>query len=258
MSYTASLFETVLAKIDYRELFFQFLDNDLENYAYIKSADGKFIWMNKTLRMVIGATETYIGTSDADYFSEDLTSRYREEDDRVMKSRQPVHNQPWIVPDHDGKVQWYLSSKFPLINPETDELIGIAGLMQSYTSLSENIQPSHEMQKVVAYILKSYPNRILVEELANLIFLSVNQFERQFRRLFHMSPTDFILKVRLDAAMRLLSEGDLSVTQIAQKTGFYDNSAFTRQFRKVTGYTPLEFRKKYFHFIKLTTRKTPE
>ena len=256
MNDTAPLFETVLAKIDYRELFFQFLDNDLENYAYIKSAEGKFIWINNTLRMVIGATDTYIGTSDADYFSEDLTSRYREEDDRVMKSRQPVHNQPWIVPDHEGRIHWYLSSKFPLINPKTDELIGIAGLMQSYTSLSENIQPSHEMQKVVAYILKSYPNRILVEELANLIFLSVNQFERQFRRLFHMSPTDFILKVRLDAAMRLLSEGDLSVTQIAQKTGFYDNSAFTRQFRKVTGYTPLEFRKKYFHFIKLTTRKT--
>ena len=285
------------SKINFYELFFQIFEADAESYFFIKDANGHFIWMNEALRKHLGIMDSnYIGTSDADYFPADLTQRYQKEDLSVMRSGKPIRNQPWIVPDRKGNIFWYISSKIPLYAPSTSfcvkhrlhpkggvhfedelqsqshvglvyhcneqtntqqEIIGIAGLMRNYTHLAETIQPHRDLQNVIAYILKHYPQKIFMEELASQVLLSVSQFERQFKRIFHMSPTSFIMKVRLDAAMRLLSEGDLAVTQIAHKVGFYDSSSFNRQFRRVCGMTPLEFRRKYSHMLRTDPREPP-
>ncbi len=62
------------------------------------------------------------------------------------------------------------------------------------------------------------------------------------RRLFGLTPSQFIAKTRIAAASRLLRETDQSVADIALACGFYDHSAFTRTFRAMTGVTPTQFR----------------
>jgi AraC-like DNA-binding protein len=201
--------------------------------------------MNTTLRHYLGENDSgYIGKTDADYFTTVMTFRYREEDREVIETQRPLQNQPWIVENRQKQRNWYLSSKFPLYGKD-NRVAGIAGIMLDYMKSNETFKPFFEMQEVLKYIFDNFASKISIEHLASMIFLSVSQFERRFYQNFRLTPRSFILKVRLDSAMRLLTESDLSITQIAMKTGFYDSSSFTRLFKKMTGIKPLEFRKKY-------------
>ena len=215
-------------------------------FFYIKDKNRRFLWMNEPLRQHVGAKSLAecVGKEDADFFSPDLVFLYHREDDEVFSSRSPLLNRPWIVPERKGRSKWFLSSKIPMLDTGGN-VVALAGIMQNLAHEFEIAQPLDEMQAVVDHVIEHYHERIDMETLASLTFLSVRQFERRFRNLFHSSPGEFILKVRIDAAARLLLESDFSITQIALQCGFYDNSHFTRLFKKKLGDSPSQFRKKF-------------
>ena len=84
-----------------------------------------------------------------------------------------------------------------------------------------------------------------MEGMAGLAGLSSTHFNRRFRALLKMSPTEYLTKRRVQEAQRLLTVSEESVGEIALATGFYDQSHFTRHFRRVTGMTPLGYRKRF-------------
>lgn len=215
-------------------------------YFYIKDRNLRFLWMNEPLRQHLGVSSVAecIGKEDYDFFSSDLVFLYHQEDNTIIASRRPLLNQPWIVPKRKDQRKWFLSSKIPLFNA-AGEVIALAGIMQNLADDLTIAYPFGEMQAVIDYIVAHYQEQISVKKLVALTFLSSRQFERRFRGLFHMSSGDFILKVRIDAALRYLIESDFSITQIALQCGFYDNSHFTRQFKKKIGISPIQFRKKF-------------
>jgi AraC-like DNA-binding protein len=98
---------------------------------------------------------------------------------------------------------------------------------------------------VLKYVLEHYGEAVSVEQLAKEAHLSVSQLQREFRRLFGMSPTDYLLKVRLLMSRRFLEQEHSQVGEIAHQCGFYDQSHFSRAFRKATGLRPLEYRKRF-------------
>lgn len=215
-------------------------------HFHVKDKQGRFLWMNKTLKTLLGikSDEKYVGKTDVDYFTPDLVFLYHREDNEVISTRRPILNQPWIVPSRSGVVKWFISSKIPLFDIDQN-IFGTAGIMRNLSHEFESTFPAMEMKAAVDYIFEHYKERIDIEELSSLAFLSRRQFERRFRETFQLSPGNFILKIRIDTAIRLLIESDLSITQIAQEAGFYDNSYLTRQFKKSIGISPLQFRKKY-------------
>jgi transcriptional regulator GlxA family with amidase domain len=81
-----------------------------------------------------------------------------------------------------------------------------------------------------------------VEELAALCHLSSAKFSRLVQRVFGLTPRQLALKVRLDEALHLLATTDASLADIALRTGFCDQSAFTRHFRRLAGLPPGIFR----------------
>jgi len=215
-------------------------------YFYIKDKDRRFLWMNEPLRQLLGANsiEDCIGKRDSDFFTSDLVFLYHQEDDVVFMSRRPLLHRPWIVARRADRPKWFLSSKIPLFGAD-DSIVALAGIMLNINHDLEIIQPLSEMQTAVDYVIAHYHERIDIETLASLAFLSTRQFERRFQNLFHMPPSEFILKVRLDTAIRHLTESDLPITQIAIQCGFYDNSHFTRLFKRKLGVSPIQFRKKF-------------
>jgi len=222
---------------------FDFIPN---TYFFVKDRNRRFLWMNELLRQHLGekSIEDCVGKHDSDFFSSDLVFLYHQEDDAVIATRRPILNQPWIVPERKGRLKWFISSKIPLFGKHGD-VVAIAGIMRNLVHEFETAHPFSEMRAVVDHIFAHYHERTDVNTLASLTFLSSRQFERRFRNLFHVSPGEFILKVRIDASLRLLMESDLSITQIALACGFFDNSHFTRQFKKKMGVSPNQFRKKF-------------
>jgi AraC family transcriptional regulator len=68
---------------------------------------------------------------------------------------------------------------------------------------------------------------------------------RAFRQYFHYSPGKYLRACRIDKARQLLAGSDLTLAEISQETGFYDQSQLTRAFKTATGRTPGEFRRAF-------------
>jgi transcriptional regulator GlxA family with amidase domain len=95
---------------------------------------------------------------------------------------------------------------------------------------------------VLERVQSGYSERLTVDELAELAGVSVSTLERTFRKLFSVSPTGYLTRVRLHAAKRALLETDESINSIALDCGFYDQSHFTKKFRAAFGQTPSKYR----------------
>ncbi|MFC0536042.1 helix-turn-helix domain-containing protein [Pelagicoccus mobilis] len=96
----------------------------------------------------------------------------------------------------------------------------------------------------VAYIESNYPEKISNDHLARLAHMTVRTFQRTFLQSMGMTPSEYILQVRLRNAAHLLKESDFPLTRIALECGFSDSSYFGRTFRRAMGVTPSDYRKK--------------
>lgn len=245
-----------ISKSSFRRRFFQRLGNpwDLgllfdylpDTYFYAKNLRGQFVMVNKANALLFGATcpEEMIGKTDHDYSPRDMADQYVAEDRRVMQTGKPVTFQAWLIPDCRGVLKWYLSSKIPLFD-RNGKVIGIAGAMRDVEKASDLLAPYREMETVVSYLLTHYAEKIDFHGLAHLATLSLSQLDRRFKRLFQLTPQQFLLRVRINAACQLLVSTDQSILQIALQTGFYDQSYFTKHFRRQTNLAPTAYRRKY-------------
>jgi len=100
------------------------------------------------------------------------------------------------------------------------------------------------MPRVLAYLRRNSARRITLEEAAEQAHLSPSYFSRMFRARTGKTFSDYLTRLRVEHAKRLLKQPELDMAQIAAQTGFYDQSHFTRAFKSVTGYTPGVFRRR--------------
>ena len=84
--------------------------------------------------------------------------------------------------------------------------------------------------------------RVAVREIAAEIGVGYETFRKLFRRYQGASPKEYRVRRRIDQARHLLSAEQLSVKEIAVRLGYPDVAAFVKQFRRVTGKTPSQFR----------------
>ncbi len=82
-----------------------------------------------------------------------------------------------------------------------------------------------------------------VEEMAGLVGLGTTAFTEKVKAFSGFSPLNYLINIRISEAIKLLNRKDLSLTDIALETGFYSSQHFSSTFKKLTGYTPREFRK---------------
>jgi AraC-like DNA-binding protein len=87
------------------------------------------------------------------------------------------------------------------------------------------------------------PGSVSVADLAALVAMSTDGFIRLFRRTYGVTPHQYLLSKRLDAAGGLLRQTDHALTRIAMETGFASSSHFSAAFRNEFGLTPTEYRR---------------
>ncbi len=82
-----------------------------------------------------------------------------------------------------------------------------------------------------------------IKSVCDVGFLSRSNLYRLFLNHFNVSPKQYVIKLRMNKALRLLVEGDLSVKEIALMCGFLDDKYFSRVFKSIYGYPPSQLRK---------------
>ena len=81
-----------------------------------------------------------------------------------------------------------------------------------------------------------------LDELSRVCGMSASRMRLLFAQAYGISPKQYQMRMRIRRAQDLLATSSLSVTAIAELTGFDSINAFSRQFRKVTGRSPRECR----------------
>jgi transcriptional regulator GlxA family with amidase domain len=71
----------------------------------------------------------------------------------------------------------------------------------------------------------------------------VSQFERRFRNAFGTSPRQYLLRIRVETAARMLADTDRTVSEIGLQCGFHDHAHLSRSFKKLMQVTPTQHRK---------------
>ncbi|OGV38399.1 MAG: hypothetical protein A2020_15185 [Lentisphaerae bacterium GWF2_45_14] len=100
-----------------------------------------------------------------------------------------------------------------------------------------------ELASLMSFINRNFEKPLSIDILASKAGMSISTLSRTFRRAFAYSPMEYVIRKRIARACELLSASNLTISEIASKTGFSDSNFFSRQFRKVKGISPREFRK---------------
>lgn len=213
-------------------------------YLYVKDIDGRFVAMNEALVKIRGGDreDEFLGRTDIEIHPAYWGRRYREEDRQVIKTGQEVRNQVWLVPVERRRLGTFVSSKIPLRDNQ-QRIIGVAGVMYRLDSDTESETPRNRLQAATELIAQRFDGPLEVTELAHAVDLSVSQLNRRFRATYQMSPSEYLQRLRVHEASRLLAETEKAIGEVALATGFYDQAHLTRMFRKWMGMTPTDFRK---------------
>ncbi|MBS7543237.1 helix-turn-helix transcriptional regulator [Ancylobacter oerskovii] len=100
-----------------------------------------------------------------------------------------------------------------------------------------------QLRRVTDYIAANCLRGIRLEELAELVGLSPSYFSHAFKAATGIPPHQWQTDARLKRAQGLLLGSDMSLTEVATATGFYDQAHFTRMFRQHLGATPAAWRR---------------
>jgi AraC-like DNA-binding protein len=98
------------------------------------------------------------------------------------------------------------------------------------------------MEKVMRFLMEESHRPVKLSEVAGVASMNKEAFCRFFKERTRKTLTEFLNEVRITNACHLLGNKDLSISQVAQESGFTNLSYFNRVFKRLNGKTPKEFR----------------
>ena len=101
---------------------------------------------------------------------------------------------------------------------------------------------AEQVEKMRELLESDLVNATTVEAASHLCGMSTSRMRLLFSQSFGLSPKQYQLRARIRRAQELLMESSMSVTEIAEAAGFDSINAFSRQFRRMTGYSPRTWR----------------
>ncbi|HEY3251393.1 MAG TPA: helix-turn-helix domain-containing protein [Ignavibacteria bacterium] len=109
-------------------------------------------------------------------------------------------------------------------------------------------QKEHEddpVKKAQEFIENNFRDKITIDQLAAMLFLSRRNFERRFKKATSNTVVEYIQRVKIEAAKMSLESARENVNEVMYNVGYTDPKAFRNMFRRITGLSPIEYRNKY-------------
>ena len=100
------------------------------------------------------------------------------------------------------------------------------------------------LQRSLDFLQRHYGEKITLEQLAGMEYLSVSRYAALFHQLMGRSPQQHLIDLRLSNARQLLWETNLNIGEVARRVGYEDALYFSRLFKRYVGQSPRDFRKK--------------
>ncbi|RSX58525.1 AraC family transcriptional regulator [Bifidobacterium samirii] len=119
-----------------------------------------------------------------------------------------------------------------------------AGDPASDTARESSITRTHAIEDVLAYIANHLHEPLTVGDLAARAYMSEYHFIRVFKKETGYTPHAYVIDARMHAAEYRLINSDIPLRQLCEECGFTDASTFCAAFRKRTGMSPIEFRRR--------------
>lgn len=217
-------------------------DEDPEVAFFVKDREGRYLSVNRSLAERHGFTrkEEMLGKRPAEICPGAFGEVPTEQDAGIIRSGRPLVNHlemQWLLPNRPC---WCLTTKLPLRND--DEIVGLVGFSRD---LKEEIS-LEDVPSELALAMEQFESNcgesITPSTLAKRAGLKPPQLARIMKRLFGVTPSQYISKTRIKSAARMLRETEASISEIGLESGFSDHSAFTRAFRSTMGLAPKRYR----------------
>ncbi|MDQ4122663.1 MAG: helix-turn-helix domain-containing protein [Acidobacteriota bacterium] len=112
-----------------------------------------------------------------------------------------------------------------------------------FTGQSEHAD--EEIKKAQEFIENNFQKRITIDDLSTKFALSRRSLERRFKRATNNTVSEYIQRVKIEAAKKRLETSRKNITEVMFDVGYSDTKAFRGIFKKITGMTPFDYRNKY-------------
>ena len=120
---------------------------------------------------------------------------------------------------------------------------------------TEHARVPSMVEQVIRYFARNYRGVISMEQLAQQLNYTPQYVSRKFKEQIGSSPLEYVVRLRMHLARKLLRDSIATLQQIATYVGYSDTMYFNRIFKKHTGITPGQYRKKYQHTVSKNTMK---
>jgi AraC-like DNA-binding protein len=235
-----------LERLDPESLFHRLFDGLSEVCLFAKDRQGRLMVANPTLlrRFGLRHERQLLGKTDADVLPPGLAAKYRVDDQRVMRARKPLLGIVELFLDPHGIPTWHVTNKYPMFSRD-GVVVGVMGTIERRDAGSQPGLSHRAILRAVEEIREQCAKPLSIRALAGRCGLSVRQFERRFREELRMTPRELLMRMRMSRACDLLRETRDRISDVATGCGFWDQAAFTRQFKKHVGLTPADYRRRY-------------
>ncbi|AEV96669.1 AraC family transcriptional regulator [Niastella koreensis] len=102
-----------------------------------------------------------------------------------------------------------------------------------------------EILKSQSYIEEHYASDLTIEQVSALCNTGKRNFIRRFKAATNNTPIEYLQRVRVEAAKKALENEDCSLDQVMDRTGYEDIKTFRLIFKRLTGLSPRDYRKRY-------------
>jgi transcriptional regulator GlxA family with amidase domain len=170
-------------------------------------------------------------------------------DDRIMTEEDGIYTSGgaysflnllvYIIEKYAGRDVAVLISKFFMID--------IDRISQSPFIIFEG-QKTHDdepIKKAQEYIENNFEEKITIDQLASMFAVGRRNMERRFKKATANTVTEYIQRVKIEAAKKNLETGRKNINEVMYEVGYSDTKAFRTIFKRITGLSPINYRNKY-------------
>ena len=214
-------------------------------FFFVKDAAGRMIAASSPILERLGLTKErdIVGKTDDAFFPPEIAAAFRADDQQVLRADKPLMNRLEVWYDEQRVLDWFLTTKVP-VKGKNGRPIGIMGVTRPYEERLASYTV-REVAAVVSFLREHRGRKMSVAELAEAVSVSERDLHRKVRDALGTTPHDLMLRMRIQGAAEALARTGSPIAKVATDFGFCDQSAFTQQFRRRTGMTPREFRKRH-------------